>query len=69
MPKTKKKSRSRTVKSVPVAELIGVADDYLTVACLATVYAKDATSKRSLDRIGNALYFASKIVTLSGGVE
>lgn len=68
MPKTKKKTKKQNGGYYLGAhELLGTADDYLTTACLLTVYAKDATTKRGMDRVGRALSFASKVVSLMGG--
>lgn len=72
MPRAKKQ-KSKSKWSQPddyymgAHELLGVADDYLTVACLLTVYAKDATTKRGMERVSKALSFTSNIVSLMGG--
>lgn len=70
MPKTKEKTRNDwEPKCIPVSELLGVADDYLTAACEVTCFAKDATSRLGMERIGKALTFTSKVVSLLGGAE
>lgn len=67
--KTKKAGACDPTNELEAAYLLGVADDYLTVACLATVYAKDATSRRGIERIGNALAFASRVIGTVGRNE
>lgn len=67
--KTKKGSRREAWDDANFSTLLGVADDYLTVACLLTVYAKDATTRRGMERVGKALTFASKVVSDGGGLE
>lgn len=72
MPKTKRKGKRKQEPKpdgyyIGAHELLGVADDYLTSACEVTLRAKDATTRRGMERMGKALSFVSKVVSLMGG--
>lgn len=54
---------------IPVRELLGVADNYLTTACFLTGHLADGSSRRGLERVKRACQFMEKVRELMGVEE